>query len=313
LEISDILSQLEDGHLISPPRNKRNTMASTALVFDASPSQTLAAQAVLALKSTAIVNQDTMQDMQPEEKQATQTEKQEVVKGQKHDRKGSAGKGSIGPMDKDRMDKDCDGPGCKIAWAVNSRVSKKKVADQKAQARQAKQGAKMHNQFKRSIKTNIGSIVCLRVDIRDRSQCNPSGILAVVFAVKEGTGGIRIVCEHGVIGTGRGGRGQYWAPIGTFVEQSANQTLTAGLEAIRAKVKNGTFIEWDYPHISQRDAQSQSLGHDTNGRHKCRCKKNECGGSCGCRRNGSYCSSSCSCGGSCAYNMAKFQPPFTQK
>jgi hypothetical protein len=72
----------------------------------------------------------------------------------------------------------------------------KKKTDINAKIRQEKQGEKMHAQFQRSLTTRVGSIVCLRIDFRDRSQSNPSGVLAVAFDVKKATGGIRVVCEH---------------------------------------------------------------------------------------------------------------------
>ena len=146
-----------------------------------------------------------------------------------------------------------------------------------------KQAKKMRNMFEKSITVKVGSYVSLKLDYRDISQCDPSGVIAVVFDVKKQSGGVRVVCEHGVIGSGHGGKQQYWAPHGTWREKSENLTVSTRLKEIREEVNAGSFNEEEH-------------------------KNHFCGGNCGCRRNNRFCTSSCHCGGNCSYTTDFFKP-----
>jgi hypothetical protein len=176
-----------------------------------------------------------------------------------------------------------------------------------AARRQEKQGKAMKAQFvARSVKVDVGSIVSLKVDIRDRSQCNPCCIIAIVFEVIRNTGGFRAVCEHGVIGTTT--KKKHFFSYGGYSKLSDNQTISQALAKIQRDIIDGSFVESDYDLISMKKAQAKSLGHKTNGRRKCKCKHGRCGPICGCRRNNSYCNSSCGCGGRCQWMEDKFAP-----
>ena len=59
----------------------------------------------------------------------------------------------------------------------------------------------------------VGAVVSLKVDYRTHSHAN--GLLGVVYAVKEETGGILVCCEHGVI-THSGTKGDYWVPYDKY-------------------------------------------------------------------------------------------------
>ena len=83
----------------------------------------------------------------------------------------------------------------------------------------------MQRRFAQNLILKKGSIVCLAVDFRDRSQTNPSGILCVAFDVNLSTGGIRVVCEHGVIGSGKNGKSPYWAPYAPIKRTTKRETI----------------------------------------------------------------------------------------
>jgi len=154
----------------------------------------------------------------------------------------------------------------------------------------------------------VGAYVSVKLDYRDISQCNPSGLLAVVFAVKKDSGGVRIVCEHGVIGMGRGGKQQYWAPYGTWKEKSENLMVNETLQSLSKAIKKGSFNKKEHSTITLAKAQETTLGHKMNGRGQCRCKKQKCGAKCGCRQNNRFCTSSCLCGGNCLWTEEYFTP-----
>jgi hypothetical protein len=74
------------------------------------------------------------------------------------------------------------------------------------------------------------------------------------------------------LGLEEGTRVSTWRLLEHLLSED-NQTLTPKLAEIRASVIKGTFNAHQHPNLSQKDAQAQSLGHDTSGWHKCRCKK----------------------------------------
>jgi len=117
-----------------------------------------------------------------------------------------------------------------------------------------------------------------------------------------------MVCEHGVIGTGQGGKQTYWVPHGTWREKSANLTVSERLKQLSDEIKTGTLNEKDHETTTLAKAQEKILGHKLNGRGLCKCKNRICGGNCGCRRNNKFCNSSCGCGGNCQYTESLFQP-----
>ena len=84
----------------------------------------------------------------------------------------------------------------------------------------------------------IGAVVSLKVDYRMHSHAN--GLIAIVYAVKEETGGILVCCEHGVIGT----NGDYWVPFDKykiFAKKDAEMPLTPALEEIQRIVLSGEY------------------------------------------------------------------------
>jgi hypothetical protein len=192
--------------------------------------------------------------------------------------------------------------------ALKRRLAQVKEAEAVASERQEKQAKKMRKMFEKSIKVEVGSYVSLKLDYRDISQCDPSGVMAVVFDVKKQSGGVRVVCEHGVIGMGQGGKQQYWAPYGTWKEKSENLTVSKELKSIREMVKAGNFNKDEHKTITLAKAQEAILGHKLNGRGMCRCKNHICGGRCGCRRDNRFCTSACHCRRNCSYTAELFKP-----
>ena len=55
----------------------------------------------------------------------------------------------------------------------------------------------------------LGTVVTLQVEYR--THYNPEGIIAMVYAVQESTGGIKASCSEGII-THDGNKGDYWVP-----------------------------------------------------------------------------------------------------
>lgn len=72
--------------------------------------------------------------------------------------------------------------------ALKRRIAQVQDAEAVGSERQEKQAKKMRNMFEKSITVKVGSYVSLKLDYRDISQCNPSGVIAVVFDVKKQSG-----------------------------------------------------------------------------------------------------------------------------
>lgn len=190
---------------------------------------------------------------------------------------------------------------------IQEREELKRDSDKKNKLRQQKQASKMIQRHHASIaELKKGTIVSLYVDIRDRSQCNPSGILAVVFEVATARG-VRLVSDDGVMGGGSHGKEVVWFPESQYSVLSDNMTLPSNLKNVRQSILNGTFVEKNHAHLSVKKAQALSLGHVGRGRHRCKCQKGICGPNCGCRRGNTHCSSSCACSGKCEYTSSKFK------
>jgi uncharacterized protein YbjQ (UPF0145 family) len=70
----------------------------------------------------------------------------------------------------------------------------------------------------------IGAVVSLKVDYRTHSHVQ--GLLAIVYEMKESTGGILVCCEHGVI-THDGSRKDYcyWVPMTSMTLKQGRMTL----------------------------------------------------------------------------------------
>jgi hypothetical protein len=149
----------------------------------------------------------------------------------------------------------------------------------------------------------VGAVVSLKVDYRTHSHAN--GLIAIVYAVKEGTGGILVCCEHGVI-THSGTKGDYWVPYDkykVFATKDEEAALTPDIEEIRKQVLAGTFNAAAQKRISYaklHDLTIQSSSPIKRGKG-CSCKKG-CKKGCGCKKFGYKCHSGCLCNGNCDGN-----------
>ena len=82
----------------------------------------------------------------------------------------------------------------------------------------------------------------MTVSCDKRDVSHSTGIRAVVFRVKEGTGGILACSEHGIIH--QSNKKDYWIPSDRYCVTSspdANAVLTDGLTSIRDEVLGNTF------------------------------------------------------------------------
>jgi hypothetical protein len=87
----------------------------------------------------------------------------------------------------------------------------------------------------------VGAVVSLKVDYRTHSHAN--GLLGVVYAVNEGTGGILVCCEHGVI-THSGTVSDYWVPYDKnriVAKKDDIIPLTTAIEDVRNMVLAGKY------------------------------------------------------------------------
>jgi len=87
----------------------------------------------------------------------------------------------------------------------------------------------------------VGAVVTLKVDYRTHSHA--PGLLGVVYAFKEESGGILVCCEHGII-THDGSKSQYWVPVDKYTVVANKDTyvpISKELQAIRDLVLTGTF------------------------------------------------------------------------
>ena len=149
----------------------------------------------------------------------------------------------------------------------------------------------------------VGAVVSLKVDYRTHSHAN--GLIAIVYAVKEGTGGILVCCEHGVI-THSGTKGDYWVPYDKYKVMAAKDAqvpLTPAIEEVRKQVLAGAYNPAAQKRISYaklHDLTIQSSSPIKRGKG-CSCKKG-CKKGCGCKKFGYKCHSGCLCNGNCDGN-----------
>lgn len=164
----------------------------------------------------------------------------------------------------------------------------------KCQEHQAEKMIKLRK--KQDTGVGIGAIVTIALDKRDFTMA--SGVRAVVYDVKEETGGILACCEYGVIVHDNA---DYWIPSDRYgVTASPDDTavLTDGLMSIREEVLGKSFDPSAKERVTLSKAMKDFTGRSPRKRAACKCR-GRCSNSCGCRRRNVVCSSSCGCGGNC--------------
>ena len=148
-----------------------------------------------------------------------------------------------------------------------------------------------------------GTVVTLQVDYR--THYNPEGLIAIVYAVQEGTGGIKAACSDGII-THDGNKGDYWVPADKYAIKAPPDMflpLPSDLAELRKLVIAGQFVPTkDMPRISYSKLHAKQIGATktpTKRTKGCNCNKGNCGKKCGCKSKKMSCHSGCSCNGNC--------------
>jgi hypothetical protein len=172
----------------------------------------------------------------------------------------------------------------------------------------AKQQASAEKEMKRAGKAAMesgaapGAVVTLHVDYRTHSHAQ--GLIAIVYSVKEKTGGILVCCEHGVI-THSGTKADYWVPADKYMvvaKKDEGIPLPAQIDTVRNSVLRGEFQPKTWPRISYAKYHEVSINATSPiKRNKgCQCKGGSCTKACGCKKKGVTCHSGCSCLGNCS-------------
>mgnify|MGYP006866423466 FL=1 len=172
----------------------------------------------------------------------------------------------------------------------------------------AKQQASAEKEMKRAGKAAMesgaapGAVVALQVVYRTHSHAQ--GLIAIVYSVKEKTGGILVCCEHGVI-THSGTKADYWVPADKYMvvaRKDQEIPLTADLNTVRNSVLRGEFKPKMRPRISYAKYHEVSINATSPLKRTkgCQCKGGKCTKGCGCKKKGVTCHSGCSCLGNCS-------------
>ncbi len=146
-------------------------------------------------------------------------------------------------------------------------------------------------------RVGIGAIVLLQVDYC--THCHAQGLLAIVYDFHTDTGGVLVVCEHGII-THDGSCNNCWVPYDKYkVVASKDNTfpLHTNLQSVRDIVLAGNFKA---NYITNRISFSKYVEVDLGAASpvkKCRgCScKSGCKKGCGCKKKGVRCHSGCAC------------------
>ena len=148
-----------------------------------------------------------------------------------------------------------------------------------------------------AIAGKVGDLVSIKMDPREATKAQ--GIVGVVIeAAANGTGGCRVVTEHGVISIKPGNK-DYYIPCDRYKVLDSSSTIPTKLCAIRELVENKSFYDRKHIYVSLTEAYKKEYGRTTCGKKKCKCTK-VCGVHCGCVKVNNRCHSGCLCNGNCA-------------
>jgi hypothetical protein len=175
------------------------------------------------------------------------------------------------------------------------------------QKKNAKQKSSALKEMKRAGKAAMesgaaaGAVVTLTVDYRTHSHAQ--GLMAIVYDVKENTGGIMVCCDHGVI-THSGTKADYYVPFGKYTIVASKDEgipLPSDLQDVRQLVLSGNFKPETCPRISYHKLHEICINATSPiKRNKgCHCRGGVCRKGCGCKKKGVTCHSGCSCLGNC--------------
>ena len=163
----------------------------------------------------------------------------------------------------------------------------------------ARKAMKVYAESVQSRGVTSGAVVTLKVDHRVHS--HPYGLLGIVYKAAD-SGGILVVCEHGII-TSSGSTKDFWVPNDQYkvvALASERIAITEALQEVRDSVMNGTYNYDGQRRISYakyHDITIQATSPTKKGRCSCKkgCRKNTCG----CLKKGLTCHSGCGCNGNC--------------
>ena len=191
----------------------------------------------------------------------------------------------------------------KVSAMTGIETERRDDAMAKRNRKQETQAMKAMKQCERAAQAagaGIGAVVTLKVDFCTHSHAQ--GLIAIVYEMKESTGGILVCCEHGVI-THDGSRKDYWVPYDKYtVNAKAQDTcpIEDALQSIRNLVLEGRYNATDQRRISYSKYHEIEIGSSSPVKKGkgCSCKKG-CGKHCGCKKKGFRCHSGCFCNGNC--------------
>ncbi len=143
------------------------------------------------------------------------------------------------------------------------------------------------------------AIVTLKVD--NQVHYHASGLIGVVYKAKA-TGGVLVVCEHGVITSSRS-KNDFWVPNDQYkvvAVANGNAPISIELQDVREKAMNGTYNYRGATRISYAKYHDILIGASSpTKRSRCSCKKGCKKRTCGCLKKGLTCHSGCGCNGNC--------------
>jgi soluble cytochrome b562 len=181
-------------------------------------------------------------------------------------------------------------------------VAQREASMTKRNARQEQMAQKAMKQYQDGVKklgVSSGAIVTLKVDFR--VHYHASGLVGVVYNTKD-TGGVLVVCEHGVI-TSSGSTKDFWVPNDQYkvvAVANENAPISTELQQVREKIMNGTYDYSGAPRISYAKYHDLLIGASSpTKRSRCGCKKGCKKSTCGCLKKGLTCHSGCGCNGNC--------------
>jgi soluble cytochrome b562 len=181
-------------------------------------------------------------------------------------------------------------------------VAQREASMTKRNARQEQMAQKAMKQYQDGVKklgVSSGAIVTLKVDFR--VHYHASGLVGVVYNTKD-TGGVLVVCEHGVI-TSSGSTKDFWVPNDQYkvvARANENAPISTELQEVREKIMNGTYDYSGAPRISYAKYHDILIGASSpTKRSRCGCKKGCKKATCGCLKKGLTCHSGCGCNGNC--------------
>jgi len=113
------------------------------------------------------------------------------------------------------------------------------------QKSQAMKAMKQCGRAAQAAGAGIGAVVTLKIDFHTHSHAQ--GLIAIVYEMKESTGGILVCCEHGVI-THDGSRNDYWVPYDKYTVNARVQDtclIEDALQSVRNLVLEGRYVLTD--------------------------------------------------------------------